>query len=215
MKNIKSYLSKIFAVIILMIIVPFANAGIITSYYFTGQCQDCYANADGSYGSAEAILELVDYTWGDTILLTNFVSFEYFDTDLFSGFSVTDINSIDSLSGTLVNNDFEITAGKFFFESLSFSDPLVTAWETGCVFGAITGSINCRDTAADTVGGSGGGGSGGLVRGSKDFGSSPNWVEIIDDSISDPIIHEVPEPSTFAILAFGIMLLVSRQKISI
>ncbi|MDO6505428.1 PEP-CTERM sorting domain-containing protein [Colwellia sp. 4_MG-2023] len=209
MQNIKNYLSKIYAVIILMIIVPFANAGIITSYYFTGQCQDCYANADGSYGTAEAILELVDYTWGDAILLTNFVSFEYFDTDLFSGFSVTDINSIDSLSGTLINNDFEITAGKFFFESLSFSDPLVTAWETGCVFGAITGSINCRDTEPDTGGGSGG------AHGSKDFGSSPNWVEIIDDSIADPIIHEVPEPSTFAILAFGIMLLVSRHKISI
>lgn len=70
-----------------------------TTYAFSGQCLDCGAN-----NSATGLLTLSDYTLGDAIDMSNFVSFSYSSAN-FSSFMFDTINQIaGAITGDGANN---------------------------------------------------------------------------------------------------------------
>jgi hypothetical protein len=72
-----------------------ANADPTETFYFSGTCDDCT-------GTGTGVLVLTDYTDGDDLDPSNFVSFTY-DSNLLPGFTFTDsgslFGSLDSETG--------------------------------------------------------------------------------------------------------------------
>jgi hypothetical protein len=109
-------------------------ADITSTYDFSGVCQDCM-------GDAGAELTLLNYTPGQTIDASNFVSFHYDGTNLLEAFTVTAADA-DYVNGDLTTlpgpNNFYLASDSEFFSSSSFGN-----W---CVGGACDSDYGFQHT---------------------------------------------------------------------
>jgi len=99
-----------------------------TTFYFYGKCKDCK-------GTAEAQLTLGDYTLGESIDSTDFVSFTYDGTNLLAGFTITSSESpyvTGKINGPLpAAEHFYVSHGDSNFLSLSDGSWYVDFADTG------------------------------------------------------------------------------------
>lgn len=107
-----------------------------TTYNFVGNCSDCYQGE----GVGTAHLTLQNYTPGNNIQMSNFVSFTYDGTDLFAAYTIT--NPLILTGGSDFANlpgeaYFYIDDGQYFFNSQTGGGE--GYWQTG------TSGINVAD----------------------------------------------------------------------
>jgi hypothetical protein len=120
--------------------------------------------------------------------------------------NVNNVSLINILSGKLSDNTFNIVSGMFTFESS------VDSWATGCSSGFESdGGIGCQVIQGQSDNGGGGNNGGGGPAIERDFGTSPQWVLLVNNQ-GNPA-NSVPEPSTVVILLFALMLLTRRSFI--
>ena len=123
-------------------------------FTFHGDCTDCY---DGA-GSVTATLTLQNYTPGDDIDASEFVSFSYGGSDLFAAYTITDLGDFGDLEGSLgsepgrynVNLFGQISGGgRFDYDYFNTDD--VGGWNTGVSQAAdfgVNGEWNMATTSA-------------------------------------------------------------------
>ncbi len=111
-------------------------------FTFRGDCSDCY---DGS-GSVSATLTLQNYTPGDAIDASEFVSFSYGGSDLFPAYSITDLGDLGDIEGSLGSspgfynvNLFGRVSGGETFDYDYFNTDDMGGWNTGVVQSADIG----------------------------------------------------------------------------
>ena len=120
-------------------------------FTFHGDCTDCY---DGA-GSVSATLTLQNYTPGDDIDASEFVSFAYGGSDLFPAYTITDLGAFGDIGGSLGSapgfynvNLFGLVSGGEAFDYDYFNTDDMSGWNTGVVQAADIGVNGVWNEAA-------------------------------------------------------------------
>lgn len=161
-------------------------------------CADCAALANTSSYPVQAELTLSNYTLGDTLDITNFVSFTYDGSNLVDAYSITD--SGDDNNGATINDFF--TSSIYVFSGVISTVPgantLDITFDDGLHFRTQTdGSWStCAPNANGYYGGN-------------------SCFQILNADYGSDAIYSttpVPEPSHLALMAAGLVLVASAVR---
>jgi len=215
---------------------------ILLTFDWTGQCDDCQNSAGAidvpgffmGDGYTQDVSGLLTVTYDPSLGQFEFDSFVYNGSSILhkaeaSGYFNVDISS----AFTIVGNSVEVTGGLSlathgFSYKGSFDD--LKQYDTHPIYGVVdrVNRVMAFDGSGDfrlavnyswityvepdvCIGDCGGGGSGGgRSSGSRDIGYDSKFV--MRGNLPSPLANPVPEPSTIALFALGVLGLSLRRK---